>query len=182
MTSNRLPLWIKFILGGLGFWLLSATLATPPVWSAERINLSISILSRSIPVQSLANYANTGKMDADLAAYAKYVDPKQIEHLQELLRTPVPLDAVVVSQFLYSPMGEELLKRLGEIIQTDAHLSGFYALRAALILAATDPKGLTLLNVLRYYPSDGIWIDLTRALKAIKAPHSLFSQTLPEQP
>ncbi|PLZ48462.1 hypothetical protein CBP15_19160, partial [Fischerella thermalis WC442] len=71
-----------------------------------------------------------------------------------------------VSQFLYTPQGEFLLKRLGGVIRTESRQpkSGFHALRSALILAANEPGGLTLLNLVRKYPNSSIHIDLARTL------------------
>ncbi len=57
-----------------------------------------------------------------------------------------------------------LLERLGRVIQTKARQPGFYAIRAALILAAADPEGLTIVNVLRKFPTYGIRIDIARGL------------------
>ena len=47
-------------------------------------------------------------------------------------------------------------------IQTESGQNGFYAIRAALILASADPQGLTLLNVMRYYPNNSIRINLSK--------------------
>ncbi len=82
-----------------------------------------------------------------------------------------------MSQFLYTPIGETLLQRLGAVIQTEGGQPGFYALRAALILAASDPQGLTLLNVLRKFPTNGVRIDLARSVEIADALETLVERT-----
>ncbi|MEW6491383.1 MAG: alpha/beta hydrolase [Cyanobacteriota bacterium] len=167
-----------------------------PAMGAERIRASYSILERSISVDALETYAKTGELEGNLAYYARYLKPQQLERLRRVLLTPIELGPVEVSQFLYTPIGETLLHRLGNVVKTEAGQPGFYALRSALILAAAEPKGLTLLNILRKFPTRGIRIDLERSLdiaselenwlnRQIKRSHSYLSnqpqQLLPHQ-
>lgn len=172
-TKAKQFIWLKM---GLGF--LSLGLLAPlPSLGAERLTLSFGVLGRSIPIGSLEEYAKTGKVDDELAAYTQYADKKQLTQLREVLLTPIPLTAVQVSQFLYTPIGETLLKNLGEVVQQDSGISGFYAIRASLILAAAEPQGLTLLNVLRRFPSRTISINLPRSLEIAAAFERLVNQT-----
>ena len=148
-----------------------------PAVGAERIYLSYGILERSIPVSSLETFAKTGKVDDELAVYARRVKPTQLAHLREALQRPISLDLVTVSQFLYTPIGERLLDHLGKVIQTDARQSGFYGIRAALILAAGDPQGFTPLAVLHQFPTRGIHIDLAQGLEIAGSLQTLVNQT-----
>ncbi|MEC4887295.1 MAG: alpha/beta hydrolase [Scytonema sp. PMC 1070.18] len=176
-TSHRQgkqSIWLRIALGFFGLGLL----APCPVLGAERISLSYGVLERSLPIDSVAKYARTGKIDDDLAAYAQYADPEQLKQLRQVLLTPIPLGAVEVSQFLYTPIGERLLENLGEVIQQESGISGFYAIRSALILSAADSKqGLTLLNVLRKFPSRTISINLSRSLDIVETVQGLVNQT-----
>lgn len=168
--------WSKLVCRVFSIGLLPA-LTAYPVLGAERLNLSFGILEESIPINSLEKYAETGKIDDDLAVYAQYADKKQLTQLRKVLVTPIPLNIVNVSQFLYTSIGERLLEKLGEIIQTDSRLSGFYAIRAALILAAAEPNNFTLLNVLRKFPTSSISINLDRSLQIAYTLQNLVNQT-----
>ena len=168
---------IKLAISSLSIWILPATLTASPTLSAERIYASYGLLEQSLSINSLETYANEGKIDQDLAAFAKYANPQELAQLRKLLLTRIPLSPLEVSQFLYTPLGERLLARLGQVIQTPAHQSGFYAIRAALILAAADPQGLTLLNVLHKFPLPGIRINLARGLEIVDAFERLVNQT-----
>ena len=145
--------------------------------SAQRLKLSFGIVERSISVDSLETYAKTGQINDELAAYFKYVPKENRGQLREALLAPIPLKAVQVSQFLYSPIGETLLESLSQVVQSEfrnrgqtirekyRRSSGFYGTRAALILAADKPENFNLINILRKFPSKSISIDLFRSLE-----------------
>ncbi|MBD2515872.1 alpha/beta hydrolase [Nostoc sp. FACHB-973] len=156
---------------------LLPTLTAYPAFGAERLKFNYGLLERSIPISSLETYATTGKVDNDLAGYSHYVDKKQLTQLRKVLLTPIPLNQIEVSQFLYTPIGERLLEKLGKVIQTESHLSGFYAIRAALILSAADQKNFTLLNVLRQFPASAISINLDQSLAIAESLQNLVNQT-----
>lgn len=156
---------------------LLLAIAAPSAHSAERLSLSYGILRRSIAVDSLETYAKTGEVNDDLDAYVQDATPEQAAQLRRVLLTPIPLNEVEVSQFLYTAIGERLLERIGGIIQTDAPESSFYALRSALILAAANPDGFTPLTVLQQFPLEELDINLTRSLQLVDAVQQLVSQT-----
>lgn len=147
--------------------------------AAQRVYASYSALERSISVASLEQFVRTGAVDSSLAVYAQYLKPAQLQELRRVLQSPIKANAVAVSQFLYTPQGEFLLRRLGEVIKTDSRQEkpGFHALRSALILAAADPGGLTLLGLLREYPGSSIHIDLARTLGIAKELEKMVSDT-----
>ncbi|MBH8555924.1 alpha/beta hydrolase [Nostocaceae cyanobacterium CENA357] len=149
------------------------------VMAAERIYASYSALDLSISVTALENYANNGVIDDELAIYQQYLPPKQFQELQQILLTPVKVSPVVAAQFLYTPQGESLLNRLATAIKTKSHQpqSGFHALRSALIAAAAEPGGLTLLNLLRKYPNKSIHIDLARSFAIAGELEKVVNQT-----
>ena len=169
--------WRLVLLGGLGFWLLPNVVMTNYSLAAERIYFSYGEIERTISVASLKEYAKEGKLDDDLATYAEYVSPQRLTQLRRTLLSRIELSPVAVSQFLYTPIGETLLQRLGEVVQTEARQPGFYALRSAMILAAADPDGLTLLSVLEKFPTRGMRINLGRSLEIAVKLESLVNQT-----
>ncbi len=152
----------------------------PAAWSAERLYLSYGLFERSISLPALEAYAKTGVLDEDLYVYSQYVkDQKALANIQKVLLSPADLSPVAVSQFLYTPQGEILLKRLGQVIQPESRdrASAFYAIRAALILASVDKAGLSPLNVLQKFPTRGIRIDLLRSLDIARDLEQLVTRT-----
>jgi predicted dienelactone hydrolase len=172
-SASAIPaaLWIGALLGCFSW------LPAPAANAAERVYISYSILERSIPIASLETYARQGTIDEALEVYTQYAKPDELVQLRRLLQTRAEISPVALSQFLYSPQGEILLQRLGQVIQSESRLSGFNAIRAALILAAADPEGLTLLNLLRKFPTRGIRIDVEGSLAIAAALEGIVNQT-----
>jgi predicted dienelactone hydrolase len=152
--------------------------ATQPAQAAERIYLTYGLLERSVGFEGLKQYAETGELDDDLFVYTSYVSPEQRQQLRSVLQSKADLDPVSISQFLYSPQGELLLKRLGQVIQPEARTDGSVAIRAALILAAADKTtGLTPLNVIAKFPTRGIRVDLQSTLRVAGELERIISET-----
>lgn len=135
--------------------------------AAERIIVSYGILERSIAIEEIQGFVETGDLSPQLREYSRILGltRQQLAIVSEILTTPADFDVVAVAQFLYTPQGKLLLKQVSEVIQTSTRQAGFSATRAALILAAADPdQGLTLLNVLQHYPGEVIRVDIARGL------------------
>ena len=96
------------------------TAALPAAQAADRIYVTYGLLERSIGFDALENFAKTGELDDDLFVYTSYVSPEQRKQLRSALQTKTEISPVAISQFLYSPQGELLLKRLGEVIQSES--------------------------------------------------------------
>lgn len=178
--------WLKALRQSLSLGLFTAVTAiTPlgqlwpaaPAWGAERIYISYGLFERSVSVKALETYAATGEITDELSAYAAYVPPQRLEQFRAALVTPIPLQPVTISQFLYSPIAEPLLERLGQVIQSESRQPGSYGIRSSLILAAAEPEGLTLLNVLRQFPTRGIRIDVGESLEIVGAIQRVIEQT-----
>ncbi len=175
-SLRKLPASISIALLNLGL-VTTSVMMCEPVQGAERIYVSYGPLEFSLPVESLELYAKQGKIDRELAAYANYLDSKQLEQLRQVLVSRVDITPLAIAQFLYSAQGETILQRMSQIITTKAGQPGFYAIRAALIKAAAAPDGLTLLNVLREFPTYGIRIDTARGFRIVNQLSNLVRQT-----
>lgn len=163
-------------------WLSSLSLvATPmlgkPSLSAERIYVNYSIIERSVPIRALEIYAKEGRLTGELKTYARYLSQEQLEQFRRGLQSRIDLDPITVSQFLYTPIGERLLQRVSQVIQTPSRRQDYRALRAALILAAASPEGLTPLNILQKFPLQGVRVDVARGLNILGEIERLVDQT-----
>lgn len=161
---------------GLALGLLGS-LSGRPALSAERVSIGLGILGDSFQVSSLETFAKTGKIEPDLRDYFRLLDDEQEVQFRQALNTSADVSVVAVAQFLYSPQGEILLERLGQVIQSEARQPGFFAIRAALILAAAEPEGLTPLNVVRKFPTSGVRISLGRGWEIAQELNNLVKQT-----
>jgi predicted dienelactone hydrolase len=158
--------------------ILPIVLSAGAALGAESVTLSYGAIERSISVKSLADYAADGTLSNDLRAYTRFFNDQQLASLRQFLSTRADLSPVAVSQFLYTDQGEMLLERLGDVVRTESNLSGFYAIRSALILAAADEtEGLTVLNVLEQFPLSRVRVDLSRTLRIVGDLEELIRQT-----
>ncbi|XFA73970.1 alpha/beta fold hydrolase [Thermosynechococcaceae cyanobacterium Okahandja] len=144
------------------------TLLSSPAQAAETIIFRYGFLERSLPVQDLATFVETGRVSAELGAYLRLLPLERREQLRSALQERLRLSPVAVAQLLYSPLGQELLEQAAGIIQTQSRRSNALALRSALIAAASDPNGLTVLGLIHHYPSASIRIDLQKGLTILK--------------
>ncbi len=164
--TSQVGRWLQL---GLSLMFLRMGLAAAPGLAAERVIISYGSFERAIRIEDLEAFAKEGRLSSEINGYANLFGPEQLEELRRILVQRLDLDEVVVSQFLYTPQGKFLLKQLSNVIRTEARRSGFLPIRAALVLAAADAdEGLTLLNVMRFYPTPAIRFDLIGGLQIIE--------------
>lgn len=168
---------LQFPVQILKLGIAAVLLSSLPAPAAEFVSVNYGLLQRSLPVESLSQYAQDGAVDSEIRDYLRFLKPPQREQFRQALRTHVPLDVVATSQFLYTAQGEILLERLGKVIRSGPNSTGFYAIRAAMILAAADPEGLTLINVFRKFPTRELQIDVGAGLAIFTEMNALINQT-----
>ncbi len=134
--------------------LVSLCLTSIPVRAAEKLFLSYGSLIFSVKVESLEKFAKEGTINENLSQYLDLVDSEKQAEFKEFLTKKVELDPVLVSRFFNTAMGEDILVRLGKGITIQGGTNGGHALRGAMVQAAFDPEGLTLLNVLKKFPTN----------------------------
>lgn len=165
-SSCELCVWI-----GLG---LSA-ITTLPATGAERIQFFYGPFEPTILVDDLDAIATDNAANVD-AFWLEQLNEAQLAELQNFLNQRFAVDAVMMSQFTYSGVGESLLFRLGQIVQTESGLNGGKALRSAMILAAEDDQGLSILNIVRHFPLDTIQLDWSLVQQVIAENQAVFQQ------
>ncbi|AFY40771.1 alpha/beta hydrolase [Nostoc sp. PCC 7107] len=160
---------MKKLLKYLSLGLLSTVLSATPSWGAERISFFYPPFGEfSLSTDALETFAKEGKITGELDTYAQRATPQQLAQLRELLQQRFSATPTLVSQFTYSPIGEQVVQRLGELILTESRQNGFYALRAAFILAAADSQeGLTVVNIIRKFPSPTIKLNFEEGIKIV---------------
>lgn len=159
---QRISEWGRLL--GLGSLVLGMLGADLPGLAAEKFSIPYSGVRFNLTIQDLEVYAESGKLQGELASYAQRATPEQMAELRQTLQARINVPAFAVSQFLYSNLGETLLRSVGEDLRTGANQNGFYGLRSAFILAANDPKGLSILNILKLVPGCCINVNSERVL------------------
>ena len=162
-ASNKKLKSSVFFAIGLGFLLL---LNNPSkVNAAEKIRLSYGILNFSLSVESLKIYAETGKITPEFEFYTKFLNEQLLLQLRHWLQKDWERDLVSLYRYTHSPQGEELLQEIGNVVTTHSQTNGFYALRAALIKAATQSEDWTILDVIQQFPTEYMQINTKELFK-----------------
>ena len=152
------------MLGSIGF----TSLAMPSL-AAEKIFFVYSPIKASLRVKSLEEFAQNGTVNQDLQKYFGLIKPSQEEKeaFQKALTAPVKVDFTLLSRLLNTEEAERILNYFGDIINIEGGSNGRYILRGAIVQAAMEPEGLTLINVLKKLPTN-VEINLSQALNYSK--------------
>jgi predicted dienelactone hydrolase len=152
-------------------------LLSTTVRAAEKVHATYGFIEITLPVSDLEIYAQEGRLSPTLQTYSKFLKPAQLQQLREALKKRIELSSDVISQFLYTPTGEKMLERASTLVKAKSQVSSLQALRSALILASTDPQGLTVLSLMRNYPDPGIQLDVGQGIEVFQSIRKLVQQT-----
>ncbi|MFZ4675140.1 MAG: alpha/beta hydrolase [Nodosilinea sp.] len=134
-----------------------------PGRASDNVVFDLGTFSRSISVESLETFAQTGTVDQQLEPFLRRLSPAQLDNLRLALNTSKSINVVPVSQWFNSPMGDRSLQFLGKLIQTDAGLNGRLALRSAIVAAAADGE-ISLIDVVSHFPTANMRLNLAQGL------------------
>ena len=107
----------------------------------------------------LATYAQQGHLTPELEPWAQSLSPQQQQQLRNALRVALTVPPTTIDRFLRTPTGGYLLQRASQIIQSKHQGATPTLLHTALVRAAADPDGLTVVSLLRHFPDTDIQVD-----------------------
>jgi predicted dienelactone hydrolase len=149
---------VRRLLYGLALT-LSWGIASPSL-AAERLTVRLGPIEQSVTIRDLEEFAATGDIPPSLRLYT----PLLTEDVRQALNSRIQLDPGVgdrlVDDLLESSAGQRLLTTL-EVAIPDSTVED---LQAALIVAAQQVDGLSLLGFLRAYPEETVVIDGSSAI------------------
>ncbi|MBW4645546.1 MAG: alpha/beta hydrolase [Goleter apudmare HA4340-LM2] len=135
--------------------------------AADTVVVRFGLFSRSIALADLQTAAETGKFPRNLEYFTNRLPAEQRGLLLAALTTRIPLNVVTVSRLLNTQIGTTVLNDLSTaIVRKDK--AGIQALRAAFVLGAGKPEGLSILDFIAAYPSQRLEIDLPQAFAVVK--------------
>ena len=116
------------------------------------MTLTYGLAEISTSVAALKDYAESGEVNEELAPYLRFLNEAQRSQFRAALQVRQDVSPVEISQFLYSSIGDNILRSLGDIVRTQSRRNGAKGLRGALVLAAAEPGGLSIIGVLEQFP------------------------------
>ncbi|MDJ0680711.1 MAG: alpha/beta hydrolase [Xenococcaceae cyanobacterium MO_167.B52] len=148
--------------------LLSVTTNIQSGIAAERIKLVYGPFTCSLSVESLKVYAETGEVTPEFKPYTKFLNQQNLMQLRHWLQKDFDRNVVGIHEYTHSPNGEELLQEIGAVVTTHSKRNGFYAIRSALIKAATKSDDWTIIDVIQQFPTENMQIN-TKKLFTLKS-------------
>lgn len=147
--------------------LLSVSTNVKPGSAADRIRLVYGPFACSLSVESLKTYAETGEVTSEFKPYTKFLSDQNLMQLRHWLQKDFDRNVVGIHEYTHSPNGEELLQEIGSVVTTHSKRNGFYAIRSALIQAATKSDDWTIIDVIQQFPTEHMQIN-TKKLFTLK--------------
>ena len=150
----KLSSFLRGIVPKLSLGILSGILTILPSVAAENIHITYGAIKLSIRVESLIKYADTGEINKNLGFYLGFIDEPEQQGFREALNEKAEIDPVLLSRLLNTAIGEDILRRLGTVINIPWGIDGQFAIRGALVQSAFEPEGLSLLGFFQKFPTD----------------------------
>jgi Alpha/beta hydrolase of unknown function (DUF1400) len=142
-------------------------LLSTPAFGAERVVLNYGIFRESLSVEELSTFAQTGELSRSLRvnfALARQ-DPKAI---RQYLTEPVKVSPVFLDRVLNSQIGNITLDQISQVIYTPSRRADRQALRAALVLSASQDGQVSLIEIIENYPTNEVEVDGDRLESAYR--------------
>ncbi|NJL20502.1 MAG: alpha/beta hydrolase [Leptolyngbyaceae cyanobacterium SM1_3_5] len=133
--------------------------------AADQVVLKYGILERSIAVSDLETFAETGELARPLQRYIR-ISGEQPERIRQTLTREFTISPRLLDRLLNNPIGEAALGQLAQAIYPPSGSADPAALRSALVLSASDDDRITILEIVRNYPTPQVYIDTERVVEA----------------
>ncbi|AFZ34526.1 protein of unknown function DUF1400 [Stanieria cyanosphaera PCC 7437] len=132
--------------------------ASHPVLAAEEVIFTHGILSQSVSIEELEQFALTGEMSPSVQFLFDY-SKQNPEVVRSVLTQPLPTNQILMANLFNTAPGELVLGETSQLFHTKSHRSSKEALRATLIASAQDDNQISLLELLQNYPTTQVYID-----------------------
>lgn len=153
----------------LGMWsalgtAIALTAMSPAAIASEQVVLKYNIFERSVSVEELTRFAETGKLSRDLKAYMRTSkqDPQKI---RQTLTDKVDVNVTTLDRVLNSVVGDVALEQLSQYIYTSSRKADKEAMRAALVLSASEDDSISILEIAQNYPTPEVYVDGNRLVE-----------------
>ncbi|MGL4376575.1 MAG: alpha/beta hydrolase [Microcoleaceae cyanobacterium] len=146
----------------------------PKMVPDKRIVLKYGALAQSICLSDLENFVKPKGYTSPVLHTILGATKIKPDQARGLMTLEVGMNLVPLSNFLYSKAGEDALTAIANTLQTRGNYDSKKALRAALVLAATDNK-VSVLEILQNYPTWQMDVELANLGKTVEQLQGLAS-------
>jgi predicted dienelactone hydrolase len=179
------PIHHSKILGCLACLTFGA-IATNPAQAADRVQMELGPIKFSVSRPELEAYAKQAPLGKESNPLLARIEESDRPYVQQFLSLRSDFKALEVSQFFTSSVGQKILYYLGDFIQivdpadpeNPRKLNGAKAILSGLALAAADRDGLSLLNFVRKYPHETMYLNLEKGFEVANKIEKLGKETI----
>lgn len=132
--------------------------------AAEKLVFTFGPLGDSVTIEELKLYAETGEVPRTLRPYLRFANADS-EAVRAVLTREATISLRLLDKVLNTLPGEYGLFQLGTLIHTPTRTANIQALRASLVLSASDDNRISLLEFLEKYPTQDVVVDGVKLLK-----------------
>ena len=151
-------------------------LNTPKLKSAEEIKIVYSIFSRTIKVDALKEFAETGEAEKNLQRILNITSSDDKE-IRSILNKNFDIPIIIASKVVYSEIGNVILLRLAKIIHPKNardEQTGILGLRSSIIKGISIGEGkINLVNFFEGYPTKTVILNVNALNKIINKVESI---------
>ena len=169
--SKSLVLKIFLIFSTNQFFLI-----VPKAQSAEKIKIIYSVFSRTVTVDSLKNFAETGNSSKSLKRILSTTGSSDDE-IRSVLNKNFEIPISIASKLIYSEIGNIFLIRLSSILhtpRTNDERTGMLALRSSLIKGLYTGNGkINLVSFFESYPTKTVVLNVNALSKVMNKVQSI---------
>ncbi len=148
----------------------------PKAQSAEKIKIIYSIFSRTVTVDSLKTFAESGNSSKSLRKILNATDSSD-EKIQSILNNKFEIPITIASKLVYSEIGNVFLNRLSSILHTpntNDERTGMLALRSSVIKGLYTGNGkINLVNFFESYPTKTVILNVNALSKVMNKVQSI---------
>ena len=148
----------------------------PKAQSAEKIKIVYSIFSRTVTVDSLKNFAESGKSSKSLKRILNTTGSSDNE-IRSVLNKNFEIPISIASKLMYSEIGNIFLTRLSSILhtpRTNDERTGMLALRSSVIKGLNTGNGkINLISFFESYPTKTVILNVNALSKVMNKVQSI---------
>ena len=148
----------------------------PEAQSAEKIKIIYSIFSRTVSVDSLKTFAESGNSSKSLRKILNATGSSD-EKIQSILNNEFAIPITIASKLLYSEIGNVFLNRLSSILHTpnaNDERTGMLALRSSVIKGLNTGNGkINLVSFFESYPTKTVILNVNALSKVMNKVQSI---------
>ena len=148
----------------------------PKAQSAEKIKIIYSIFSRTITVDSLKTFAESGNSSKSLRKILNATGSSD-EKIRSILNNKFEIPITIASKLVYSEIGNVFLNRLSSILHTpntNDERTGRLALRSSIIQGLYTGNGkIDLVSFFKSYPTKTVILNVNALSKVMNKVQSI---------